>query len=128
MPNITGERIRIARESKRMSQGELGKSCGITKQTIYKYETGVITNIPLDKLQSIADVLGVSSVYLAGWEDKSCVDNTSNNSDALSNSEARLVNIYRSVTGQGQQEMMAHAEYIGERYKKNPSASTDKAM
>ena len=128
MPNITGERIRIARESKRMSQGELGKSCGITKQTIYKYETGVITNIPLDKLQSIADVLGVSSVYLAGWEDKSCVDNTSNNSDALSNSEARLVNIYRSVTGQGQQEMMAHAEYIGERYKKNPSVSTDKAM
>lgn len=128
MPNITGERIRIARESKRMSQGELGKSCGITKQTIYKYETGVITNIPLDKLQSIADVLGVSSVYLAGWEDKSCVDNTSNNSDALSNSEARLVNIYRSVTEQGQQEMMAHAEYIGERYKKNPSVSTDKAM
>ena len=42
--------------------------------------------------------------------------------------ESKLVDIYRSVTEQGQQEMMAHADYIGERYKKNPSASADKAM
>ena len=48
--------------------------------------------------------------------------------DGLSGDELKLVGIYRSITGQGQQEMMAHAEYIGERYKKNPSASTGKVV
>lgn len=46
----------------------------------------------------------------------------------LSKNESKLVAIYRSVTEQGQQEMIAHAQYIEERYKKNPSASGDKAM
>lgn len=69
MPKTIGERIRDARESKKISQEELGRACKITKQTIYKYETGVITNIPLDKLEIIADVLDVSSAYLAGWSD-----------------------------------------------------------
>ena len=71
MPKTIGERIRDARELKKISQEELGRACKITKQTIYKYETGVITNIPLDKLEIIADVLGVSSAYLAGWSDDS---------------------------------------------------------
>ena len=67
MAKTKGERIRDAREAKKMSQEELGRACKTTKQTIYKYESGLITNIPLDKLEIIADVLGVSSAYLAGW-------------------------------------------------------------
>lgn len=68
MGKTKGERIRDAREAKKMSQEELGRACRTTKQTIYKYESGIITNIPLDKLEIIADVLGVSSAYLAGWD------------------------------------------------------------
>ena len=48
--------------------------------------------------------------------------------DGLSNDELKLVDIYRNVTEQGRQEMMAHAEYIGERHKKNPSASAGKVV
>ena len=48
--------------------------------------------------------------------------------DGLSGDELKLVGIYRSITGQGRQEMMAHAEYIGERYKKNPSTSAGKVV
>lgn len=69
MQKTIGERIKAAREAKGMSQEDLGKSFGATKQTIYKYETGIITNIPLDNLEKMASVLGVSSAYLAGWED-----------------------------------------------------------
>lgn len=47
MQKTIGERIKAAREAKGMSQEDLGKSFGATKQTIYKYETGIITNIPL---------------------------------------------------------------------------------
>ena len=69
MPNEVGERIREAREAKDMSQEELGKACGTTKQTIYKYESGVVTNVPLDRIEKIADVLGVSAAYLVGWNE-----------------------------------------------------------
>lgn len=71
MTDNRGERIRIAREAKRMTQEELGRICGTTKQTIYKYETGVITNIPLDKLEIMAKALNVSSCYLAMWNPSS---------------------------------------------------------
>ena len=62
-----GERIRTAREALRMTQGELGKRCGTTKQTIFKYENGVVTNIPLDRLERLAAVLDVLPGYLTGW-------------------------------------------------------------
>lgn len=63
-----GERIRSVRERKKMTQEELGSHCGTTKQTIFKYENGVVTNIPLDRLDKIASALGVSTAYLMGWE------------------------------------------------------------
>lgn len=46
-----GERIKAARESANLTQEELGSKCGTTKQTIYKYEIGKVTNIPLDRLE-----------------------------------------------------------------------------
>ena len=66
-----GSKIKSVREAKKMTQEELGIACGTTKQTIFKYETGVVTNIPLDRVEKIADVLGVSPAYLLGWEQPS---------------------------------------------------------
>lgn len=64
-----GEKIKALREQKKMTQEELGRFINSTKQTIFKYETGIITNIPFDKLQTIASVLGCSPAYLMGWTD-----------------------------------------------------------
>ena len=64
-----GEKIRVSREKTGLTMEELGKKCGTTKQTIYKYETGKVTNIPLDRLMKIADAVDVSASYLMGWED-----------------------------------------------------------
>lgn len=63
-----GERIRAARKAKGATQEELAKACNTIKQTIYKYETGAITNIPSDKIELMAAYLGVSEAYLMGWE------------------------------------------------------------
>lgn len=63
-----GERIRTAREAAGITQEELGKVCGVAKQTIFKYESGVITNIPIDKLEHMAELLQVSPAWLLGWE------------------------------------------------------------
>ncbi len=63
-----GERIRAAREGRKMTQEELGALCGTTKQTIFKYEMGIVTNIPLDRLELLAQKLDVTPAYLLGWE------------------------------------------------------------
>lgn len=63
-----GNRIKTAREAKGLTQEELGAACGTTKQSIFKYETGIVTNIPLDRIEKIAEILEVSPASLMGWE------------------------------------------------------------
>ncbi|WP_298034292.1 helix-turn-helix domain-containing protein [uncultured Dysosmobacter sp.] len=63
-----GSRIKTAREAKNLTQEELGTLCGTTKQTIFKYENNIVTNIPTDRLEKLAEVLGVTPAYLMGWE------------------------------------------------------------
>ena len=65
-----GERIRILREKKEMTQTELAQKISSTKQTVYKYENGIVTNIPYDKLMLLAETLGTTPAALMGWEDK----------------------------------------------------------
>lgn len=62
-----GERIRRAREALGYSQTELAAKLGISKQLVYKYEKDIITNIPLDRIEQIADICQVRPGYLTGW-------------------------------------------------------------
>lgn len=62
-----GERLKTLREARGLSQEYVGKVIGTTKQNIYKYESGVITNIPLDKVEQLAALFDVSPGYITGW-------------------------------------------------------------
>lgn len=64
-----GDRIKKQRKLLRLSQTELAKNVKVSKQTLYKYENNIITNIPGDKIKDIAKYLCVSPSYLMGWED-----------------------------------------------------------
>lgn len=63
-----GDRIRKAREDCGLTQEELAKRLNTTKQTIHKYETGLITNIPSDKIELLAKTFNISPSYLMGWD------------------------------------------------------------
>ena len=63
-----GIRIKTERERQGISQTDMAKRIKASKQTLYKYENNIITNIPSDKIEAIADVLNVSPGYLMGWE------------------------------------------------------------
>lgn len=65
-----GDIIRRERIKCGLSQEELAKSIGSTKQAIYKYESGIVSNIPMDKVETIASRLGVTPSYLTGWQDE----------------------------------------------------------
>lgn len=69
MPNY-GENIRARREALGISQVGLAEMIGETKQTIWKYESGTVTNIPLPKVEAIAKALHCSTEDITGWETK----------------------------------------------------------
>ena len=49
-----GMRIKSAREQRGMTLDEVAKRCNTTKQTIFKYENEIVTNIPYDKIVLLA--------------------------------------------------------------------------
>lgn len=66
-----GERIAQLRLHRGMTMTELADKIGETIQTVYKYEKGIVTNIPLVKIEAIAKALRCPPVALTGWEDPS---------------------------------------------------------
>lgn len=66
-----GERIKKIRLQTKMSQVDFADKLSVSKQTLYKYENNIITNIPSDKIEMIARIGGCSPAYLMGWEEAS---------------------------------------------------------
>jgi repressor LexA len=64
-----GEAIKDLRKSEGLSQEELAKMLDTTKQTIYKYENGIVTNIPSDKIEEMSRIFSVSPAVIMGWAD-----------------------------------------------------------
>ena len=55
-----GDKIRVARINKGMTQEDLGKALGVQKSAIAKYENGRVINIKRSTLKKISDVLGIA--------------------------------------------------------------------
>lgn len=100
-----GDRIKYKREQKGLTLEELGKLCKTTKQTVYKYENSIVSNIPLDRLALIAQALDVSQAYLMGWNDDPtatiCITNSSP-ADA----------IYNALNELGKEEYIRYGRYL----------------
>ncbi len=61
--------IKNLRTERNLTQEEVGKIIGASKQTLHKYENGIITNIPQDKIEALANLFDVSPAYIMGWEE-----------------------------------------------------------
>lgn len=65
-----GERIKDLRTRCGWSQTSLADKLRISKQTLYKYENGIIVNIPYDVVTEMAEIFNISPAYIFGWDDK----------------------------------------------------------
>ena len=65
-----GDAIKDLRRKAGLSQEELAKKLNTTKQTIYKYENGIVTNIPSDKIEMMSHLFGVSPAVIMGWDEQ----------------------------------------------------------
>lgn len=64
-----GIKIKSRRKELGLTLEEIAKKVGVSKQTIQRYETGVISNIPSDKIEKLAKILQTTPGYIMGWED-----------------------------------------------------------
>lgn len=67
-----GMRLKKLRQSKKMSQEELGKRLGVSKGTIYRYECNTQA-ISFETATKLAVTLGTSLDYLAGLENATMI-------------------------------------------------------
>lgn len=63
-----GDRIKELRLKLGLSQVDFADKINVSKQTLYKYENNIITNIPSDKIEAAAKLGNISPSYLMGWE------------------------------------------------------------
>ncbi len=65
-----GENIRLRRHMLDMTLEEVAARVGISRQTLSRYETGVISNIPADNVEALAKALDTTPAFLMGWEEE----------------------------------------------------------
>ena len=73
---MLNRKLKELRKAKGLTLEDVAKALSTSKQTIHRYENGVISNIPHDKIRRLAEVLDVSPSELMGWtEDIPTFDN-----------------------------------------------------
>ncbi len=62
------DNIKKKRKERKMTLEDVAKIVGVTRQTVQKYESGVVSNIPSDKIELLAKALHTTPAYIMGWE------------------------------------------------------------
>ena len=84
------ENIKNRRLELNMTLDEVSRKLGVSKPTLQRYESGVISNIPFDKIERLAYILEVAPDWLMGW-----------NNNYLTESEKKLLDKYNSLDDMG---------------------------
>ncbi len=103
MMETTGERIKKHREALKLTQEELAAKINTSPQNIYKYEKGIVQNIPLGKIQALSEIFGITPSSLVGWRHdpyaeirRSAQEKSLNDIDDLSPVEKAIISAYRT--------------------------------
>lgn len=117
------ENIKSKRIERKMTLEDLAKSVGVSRQTIQRYESGVIGNIPSDKIELIARALDTSPAYLMGWEQidsnfsgkeapKEIYDKFKNNVSKFHGKDKELLDIYEKLSSPNQKRVFTYSKNL----------------
>lgn len=69
MTNETiGKRLRKLRKERGLTIEAAATAIGATVHNLYKYENGTITNIPIKRIEQLAELYQVSPTYILNWD------------------------------------------------------------
>ena len=63
------ERIKARRKELGLSAEDVADQLGVSRATVYRYESAEITNMGIDKLEPLAKILQATPEYHMGWTD-----------------------------------------------------------
>ena len=63
------ERAKKRRNELNLSFEELSKRTGLGKSTLQRYETGLISRMPINRFESLAEGLEIEPYKLMGWDE-----------------------------------------------------------
>ncbi len=127
--NNIGQKIKSGRQELGLTLEELGSRVGVGASTVRKWETNYIKNMKSDKLQKVADALGVTPAYLMGWDESQHISmervhtnndligqanasvyiNGNNTPVQLSKEEAEIIRIYKELSVKGRLKLLTTA-------------------
>lgn len=94
------ERIRNRRKELGLSADDVASDLGISRATLYRYESSDIEKLPASIIGPLSKILQTTPAYLMGWE--KCDENFYK----LSESEITLINFFRDLNSLGKEEAL----------------------
>lgn len=89
------ERIKSLRKERGLTAEQVAEAIGVSRATVYRYETKDIENMPITILEPLAKILRCSPGYLMGWEE--LPNNTYKNDFQLSDLEKDIIRKFRTL-------------------------------
>ena len=116
-----GERIKELRKNAGVSQVDLANRIGVSKQTLYKYENDIITNIPSDKVELMAVILNTTPGYIMGWKVQNSGQDTDYYEDARLAQEMLedpdMKSLFHMKKNMDEEKFQAHMRMMKDLYK-----------
>lgn len=91
------KRIKERRKELNISADDLAEAIGVNRATIYRYESGDISKIPINVIEPLAKALKTTPPFLMGWEEP--------------NQNNELLDIYNQLEPPRQDKVYDYAEY-----------------
>lgn len=111
-------RIQSKRIELKLSYQDLANKTGLSKSTLQRYETGSIRNIPLDKLEILANALEVSPMWIIGYDIP--IEKEISTKINLDDKTTLLLNSFNKLNDEGKNEAIKRVDELTElnKYKK----------
>lgn len=90
--------MRIERD---LTLDDVGSKIGVTKQTLYKYENNIVTNIPSDKIEALAKLYNISPAKIMGWQQETDSELTRKDEREIESDLEDMMNFISSATYSG---------------------------
>jgi transcriptional regulator with XRE-family HTH domain len=87
------ERIKIRRKELGLSASDVADALGISRATVYRYESADIEKLPTTIIEPLSKILHCSVAYLMGWDD--ALEEPLENDFVLSTLEKRIIEKFR---------------------------------
>ena len=65
---MLSENLKRLRKEKKLTLEQIAERIGTSRQTVHRYETGMISNVPPEKVELLAAALGTTPSALMGWD------------------------------------------------------------